>query len=156
MNVTAGSPRGSGHWRAFDIDLIAFKEGDAFRLDLKYWEPDTNEKVEKLRKSGAVSIKSLNKIQTRRGKSPKAETYVDEKDGYALVVKAGSNITKFGELSVEGDYIEKSVYDEMESSRLQKGDVLLASTGTGTLGKACVYDSKWPAVADTSRTGMSP
>ena len=24
----------------------------------------------------------------------------------------------------------------------------MASTGTGTLGKACVYDSKWPAIAD--------
>lgn len=27
-------------------------------------------------------------------------------------------------------------------------DVLLASTGTGTLGKACVYNSSLPAVAD--------
>jgi type I restriction enzyme M protein len=149
MSVEAGSPRGSGDWRAFDVDSLAFKEGDAFRLDLKYWEPETNKKVEKLRKSGAASIKGLNKIQTRRGKSPKAEMYVDDKDGYALVVKAGSNITKFGELLVEGDYIEKAVYDDMEQQfHLQKGDVLLASTGTGTLGKACVYDSKWPAIAD--------
>jgi type I restriction enzyme M protein len=49
---------------------------------------------------------------------------------------------------VEGDYIEKAIYDEMEAVHLQKGDVLLASTGTGTLGKACVYNSKWPAIAD--------
>lgn len=148
MDVAAGSPRSSEGWRAFDVNALAFKEGDAFRLDLKYWEPETNEKVEKLRKSGAASIQSLNKIETKRGKSPKAETYVDDKDGYALVVKAGSNITKFGELLVDGDFIEKAIYDDMEASRLQKGDVLLASTGTGTLGKACVYDSKWPAIAD--------
>ncbi|MGQ0742049.1 MAG: hypothetical protein ACT4OG_07110 [Alphaproteobacteria bacterium] len=90
----------------------------------------------------------MNKIETRRGKSPKAETYVDEKDGFALVVKAGSNITKFGELLVEGDFIEKAIYDEMEPFHLKKGDVLIASTGTGTLGKACVYDSNWPAMAD--------
>ncbi len=35
------------------------------------------------RKSETPRVKSLNKIETRRGKSPKAETYVDEKDGYA-------------------------------------------------------------------------
>lgn len=152
MNTSAGSPRSSSDWHAFDVDSQRFKEGDAFRLDLKYWEPDTCNKIETLAKSGAASIKGLNTIQTRRGKSPKAETYVDEKDGYALVVKAGSNITKFGDLLLEGDYIEKAVYDEMGAVHLQKGDVLLASTGTGTLGKACVYDSKWPAIADSHVT----
>lgn len=64
------------------------------------------------------------------------------------MVKAGSNISKFGELLVEGDFIEKAVFDEMETHHLQQGDVLLSSTGTGTLGKACVYESKWPAVPD--------
>ena len=123
-------------------------EDGTFRLDLKYWDPQGCKAVETLRKVGASSIKSLNTISTRRGKSPKAETYVDEKDGYALVVKAGSNITKFGELLVEGDFIEKAVYDDMSAFHLKKDDVLLASTGTGTMGKACVYDSQWPAVAD--------
>jgi type I restriction enzyme M protein len=36
----------------------------------------------------------------------------------------------------------------MKSLHIQKGDVLLSSTGTGTMGKACVYDSEWPAVPD--------
>jgi type I restriction enzyme M protein len=152
MDVAKGSPRDATGWRAFDVDSFAFKEGDAFRLDLKYWEPETNTKVGRLRQSGAASIKSLNKIQTRRGRSPKAETYVDVKDGYALVVKAGSNITKFGGLLAEGDYIEKAVFDDMEPFHLQEGDVLLASTGSGTLGKACVYDLKLPAIPDTHVT----
>jgi type I restriction enzyme M protein len=148
LNPGLTSPRSGDSWRAFGVETAKFKEGCAFRLDLKFWEPETREKVKKLRKDGAVPIKTLNKIETRRGKSQKAESYVDEKDGYALVVKAGSNITKFGELLVEGDFIEKSVYDDMKAFHLTKGDVLVASTGTGTLGKACVYDSKWPAVAD--------
>jgi type I restriction enzyme M protein len=84
--------------------------------------------------------------------------YVDETDGYALVVKAGSNISKFGELvTTDADYIEKSLYDEyLEKSVAQKknfnliefGDILLSSTGDGTLGKCCVYRSEKPAVAD--------
>jgi len=148
LDTAVGSPRSGQHWRAFDVSTDDIKEGDIFRLDLKYWEPETLEKVEKLRASGAVAIKALNKTETKRGRSPPAESYVDEKDGYALVVKAGSNITKFGELLVEGDFIEKAIYDEMEPFHLQQNDVLLASTGTGTLGKACVYDTHWPAVAD--------
>lgn len=148
FNTADGSPRGVGSWRAFEVDSIRFKENGSFRLDLKFWHPDTCENVEHLLDAGAASIGQINKIRTRRGKSPKTEAYVDEKDGYALVVKAGSNITKFGELLVEGDFIEKSVYDDMKPFHLQQGDVLLASTGTGTLGKACVYDSHWPAIPD--------
>lgn len=148
LNSGAGSPRSGKNWRAFEVEVGKFEEGGAFRLDLKFWEPDTCAKVRKQQEGGAVSIKTLNQIPTRRGKSPKAEAYVDEKDGYALVVKAGSNITKFGGLLVDGDFIEKAVYDDMKAFHLRKGDVLIASTGTGTLGKACVYDSKWPAVAD--------
>jgi type I restriction enzyme M protein len=156
LNQKAGSPRAGDCWRSFEVDAADIIQDGAFRLDLKYWEPDTRQKIAMLEQDGATSIKELNRIETGRGKSPKADTYVDEKDGYALVVKAGSNITKFGELLVEGDFIEKAVYDEMETVHLQKGDVLLASTGTGTLGKACVYDSDWPAIADGHVTIIRP
>src|SRR6202011_6022019 len=75
--------------------------------------------------------------------------YVDEPDGFAAVIKAGSSINKFGEIEFEGDYIEKSVYEDMPTSAvIQLGDVLLASTGDGTLGKCGMYDSEKPAVAD--------
>lgn len=35
---------------------------------------------------------------------------------------------------------------------VNKGDVLLASTGDGTLGKACVFDREIPAIADSHVT----
>ncbi len=55
------------------------------------------------------------------------------------------------------DWIEKNIYDEylqraeeLNENRniVKNGDVLLASTGDGTLGKCCVYDKKFPAIAD--------
>src|SRR5690606_29934169 len=94
------------------------------------------------------TIAQLNLIDTNRGKSPAASAYVDEGDGYALVVKAGSNISRFGELVEGGDFIEKNVFDEMSDGQLRQGDVLLASTGDGTLGKCCVYRLDRPAIAD--------
>lgn len=84
---------------------------------------------------------------------------MDEKDGYALVVKAGSNISRFGEIVItsDSDWIEKSLYDEYvlkakdsgeNRNIIKKGDILLASTGDGTLGKCCVFDKDIPAIAD--------
>ena len=46
-------------------------------------------------------IEELNLIKTRRGKSPSADSYVDEIDGFALVVKAGSSISKLGTIIYE-------------------------------------------------------
>ena len=91
---------------------------------------------------GTKPIEKLNTIRTRRGKSPPVAEYVSALEGHALVVKAGSNITKDGKLSAAGgDYIELSLYQEYEKKDmiLMDGDILLSSTGDGTLGKCCVY-----------------
>ena len=71
------------------------------------------EQIKALRKEGNQTIQELNLITTSRGKSPTADSYVDMTDGYAIVIKAGSNISKFGTLNIDdADWIEKSVYDE--------------------------------------------
>ncbi|WP_137191218.1 N-6 DNA methylase [Stenotrophomonas rhizophila] len=149
MDVSLGARAGE-HWSAFDVDSIELTKDLRARFDLKYWAPEVKSRLKNLAASGASKIKSLNKVVTRRGKSPSAELYVDERDGYALVVKAGSNVSSHGLLQREGaDYIEKAVYDDLpDSCKLQLGDVLLSSTGDGTLGKACVYDLDMPAIAD--------
>ena len=135
-------------WRAFDVKFKDIKDDSSFRLDLKYWEPEVRKAMGALVSSGQPTIKTINTIKTRRGSSPKADDYVDEKDGYALVIKAGTNITKYGEVINVGDYIEKDVFDGMSAVHVIKGDILIASTGTGTLGKAGVYELDRPAIAD--------
>ena len=127
-------------------------------MDYKYWDVESRKRIEDLLAEGHPTLKDLNQIETSRGRSPSSDSYVDEDEGFAVVIKAGSNISRLGTLVLEGaDWIEKSAYDEYvekateEGSNLnliQKGDVLLASTGDGTLGKACVYDAEHLAVAD--------
>ena len=146
--VASGSKLRKGYqWRAFDVRAQEIQADPSIRLDYKYWEPEVRQRVELLKKRG-TSIKDLNLIETKRGDSPQADLYVDEEDGYALVVKAGTNISKLGNLVSGGDFIEKNVYEEMRKVHLKDGDVLLASTGEGTLGKCCVYRSTKPAIAD--------
>ncbi len=150
MRDHAVGPSREGYcWRAFDVSSRQIAQDTTWRIDLKYWEPDIRSKIQELIKRGGKSIGELNLIKTLRGKSPDADLYVDEPDGFAAVIKAGSSINKFGEIELEGDYIEKSVYEDMPGSAMvQKGDVLLASTGDGTLGKCGTYDLEKPAVAD--------
>ncbi len=149
MDISLGA-RGGDHWSAFDVDSSELTANQGVRFDLKYWEPGVRSRIAQLLSNGAKSIKSLNNIPTKRGKSPSAELYVDERDGYALVVKAGSNVSSHGLLLREGaDYIEKAVFDDLpDSCKIEPGDILLSSTGDGTLGKACVYDIDMPAIAD--------
>jgi type I restriction enzyme M protein len=149
LNTKSGSPRSGYRWTAFDVSTEEIAADTAYRLDLKYWQPEVRNRIAKLLATGAKTVKELNTIVTERGRSPSAESYVDEPDGFALVVKAGSNISKFGELIQAGDFIEKNLFDETPAKRhLQRGDVLVSSTGEGTLGKCTVYDSDRPAVAD--------
>ena len=138
-------------WKAFDVNVGEIWRDSSQRLDLKFWHPEQRKQIAALRKSGAPTLRDLALQPVRRGKSPNSELYVDERDGYALVIKSGTNISKLGTLVREGDdldYVEKNIYDEMSDAQVQDGDVLLSSTGDGTLGKCCVYRSAEPAIAD--------
>lgn len=142
--------------KKFKINIQKIIEDKTFRFDLKYWNPDITYLIKKISKSNAKTILDVNEVDTSRGKSPKAEDYVNKKDGFALVIKAGSNISKSGNLIIEGDYIEEDVFIETKDKLFQvfDGDILLSSTGEGTLGKCCVYRNKdennksKPAIAD--------
>jgi type I restriction enzyme M protein len=145
------------HWTAFEVPVQDIIAAPGLRLDYKYWEPGVRGRIAALVASprGAV-IGSVNTIKTGRGKSPPADRYVDEPDGYALVIKAGSNISRYGEVVFDGDFIEKNLFDEGNWCEVQKGDVVLASTGDGTLGKCAVYLSDRPAIADGHVTVIRP
>ena len=144
----AGASASAEYWRCFTRSSLEIVADATRRFDLKYWDADILKRLDALSKSGAQPVKALNKIKTKRGKSPSAALYVDEVDGYALVVKAGTNITKQGTVSVGGDFIEKSVFDELTTVHLQDGDILLSSTGDGTLGKCAVFRGAAPAIFD--------
>ncbi|GAA1971795.1 N-6 DNA methylase [Amycolatopsis minnesotensis] len=137
------------HWRAFKVSSADIRANGVKRLDFKYWDVRVREQIDEIRSRGGKTLLELNQIDTDRGKSPTAALYVDREDGYAQVVKAGSSITSYGEVVDSGDWIEKAVYDDLPGKcKLEVGDVLLSSTGDGTLGKSAVYDSTDPAVAD--------
>lgn len=137
------------HWVGFGVSVSEIVADGTRRLDYKYWHPEIRRETEGLR--NAKTIKSLNLIETKRGKSPNASEYVSEPEGHAFVLKSGSNISKAGMLIPSGDYIEEALFQEYVAKELvlHDGDVVLASTGDGTLGKCCVYrNSSRPAIPE--------
>ena len=158
LDVSELSHRKGYCWEAFDIKSTEITTDDSFRFDYKYWNTETRNKIDALYNKHKKTIKDINTINTSRGRSPAAENYVDERDGFAIVIKSGSNISKEGKIiTSDADWIEKSIYDEYielanESKNninlINKGDVLLSSTGDGTLGKAAVFDLDIRAIAD--------
>lgn len=154
FDSSLGGHRTGYNWEAFDIDSSIIIADEGCRFDYKYWNSDTRNKIKNVHLNGGLLISDLNLKETTRGKSPAAENYVDEKDGYAIVIKSGSSVSKQGAIiTLDADWIEKSVYDEFLSQPqkrniIEKYDVLLSSTGDGTLGKCSVYDLDYPAIAD--------
>lgn len=151
MRMANGSGSNNG-FRWYNQSSLAIASDATNRFDFKYWEPELIAKIETLEASDTKSIKDINTIKTRRGKSPNSSMYVDEVDGYALVIKAGTNISKQGTVIIGGDFIEKNVYDDLSKAHVCDGDVLLSSTGDGTLGKCAVYRGSLPAVIDSHVT----
>ena len=144
------------NWDGFIANSIKLNEDINHRFDFKFWELKTiNTILEIQKRVDFKSISELNQIETKRGKSPSSSDYVSESEGFALVVKAGSNISKTGKLLTSGDYIEEAIYlaFKEKGQALIEGDILLSSTGDGTLGKCTVYrnDNK-PAIADSHVT----
>lgn len=99
------------------------RDDKASRFDVKYWRPGVTNAMKEIVSVGGKTIKELNTIPTARGTSPSADSYVDAADGYALVIKSGSNISRYGELIVDGDYIEKSLFDEYVEKHIRKAAI---------------------------------
>jgi type I restriction enzyme M protein len=152
MRTSKPRARQAPDWSSFVVPSSEIARDATVRFDLKYWDPVVRRQLVATRRAGAVALGDLNTTQTQRGKSPSADLYVDQADGYARVLKAGSSITPFGEIAPivpETDFLERDEYEKLpDSCGVQRWDVLISSTGTGTLGKAAVYESKEPAIAD--------
>lgn len=167
-SVTASAlPKTSIHagysWCGFQVSSNSISKDSTFRFDYRYWNPEVKARIDALSlAAGSTTINKINQIPTKRGKSPSASDYVSQVDGYALVVKAGSNISKKGILITKGDYIEEPLFIDAQNKgyALEDGDILLASTGDGTLGKCAVYrnnDAKGlalPAIPDGHVTAI--
>ena len=133
-------------FRSYPLDIADVVAFDDTRLDFKYYDPDILELIERLKGAGAKRLDQHVRESIHRGKSPSKAEYNVDADSDIRVIKAG-NIGRVG-LTGQFDSINEGVYLRLAGAQIHEGDVLLASTGEGTLGKAAVYDDDASAIAD--------
>ena len=136
-----------GVFRSYPLEIADVVALDDTRFDFKYYDPDALGLIKQLEDAGAKSLEQLTSVSIHRGKSPSKSEYNVGLDSDIKVVKAG-NIGRVG-FAREFDLINEHVYARLASARISENDVLLASTGEGTLGKAIVYDADVRAIADS-------
>jgi len=143
-----------GVFQSYPLSLMDILAEEDARLDFKYYNPDTIALIENLETAGALPLAEIVVEDAQRGKSPAVSEYDPDKAGEVIVVKAG-NIGHTG-LTGEFDTVDRLVYERLKSAQVRRNDVLLASTGEGTLGKIAVYDRDQDAIADGHVTIIRP
>ena len=135
-----------GVFQSYPLNLADVVALDDTRLDFKYYDPNTLELIKHLEGAGAKTFGQLVVEPIHRGKSPSSAEYNAGADSDIRVVKAGN----IGRVGFQGDYdlINETVYNRLAGAHIVENDVLLASTGDGTLGKATTYNTAESAIAD--------
>jgi len=126
----------------FAVSIDEIENNFKFRMDARYNNPKTVAFINRLKKSKAVPLKKILLEDIYRGRTPKYE-----EDGVPVIKVR--NITPYG-LDWNTDFVSEDFYKRLEISGkiAQKGDVLIASTGVGSLGKICYFDKDTSCAID--------
>jgi restriction endonuclease S subunit len=110
--------------------------------DTRYFHPKYIELLKKINSSGfqVVDLKEICLEPIRRGRTPEYS-------------EKGIPVIKVANLKnerIEGvdSFVSEEFYDRNPLARIGSGDILIASTGVGSVGKVDIYESKGKAVAD--------
>lgn len=98
------------------------------RLDAKYFRPSFIDDETRVKNKDHVTL-GEDASHIRRGKQP------DYNESGDIPVLRTVNVRENGFNSIRQDYVTKSFHSENERGQVKKHDVLLASTGAGSLGR---------------------
>jgi len=111
------------------------------RLDAEYYQPEYLDLSGQLRKMKSILLKDYS-VKINRGKQP-----IYSGNGNVLALKSvyirDSFIDDLGD-----EFVDENYYNKNSKSQIKKFDVLLNSTGVGTLGRSSYYYLDKKAVAD--------
>jgi type I restriction enzyme M protein len=137
-------------FHSYPLDIHHIVAEEDVRLDFKYYDPAILDLIDNLINRGAKPLLDIVVEPIKRGKSPSKSDYNVNDADETIVVKAGN----IGRIAVVGelDTISQDVYERLTEAHIMRNDLLLASTGEGTLGKAAVFDEDKEAIADSHVT----
>lgn len=129
--------------RNFKTNLEELSRSEILRFSTRFHNPPTKKLMDLLNNIGTLQVKDVLLERIHRGASPKYNL-----DGNISVVKTGH--LKNGNIIIsEEEFVDQDYFNSSTRSQIKKGDVLIASTGKGSLGKIDLLNEKLDLVADS-------
>lgn len=124
---------------------------DSERLDVEFLDPRHRQLANHLKKVATAKgykVKSLSEVcNVSAGKT--ADKYVDE----GIPIIKLRNVTGNG-IDWDTDYVEEEFFEANEPFHIHKNDVLLTSTGEGTIGRVDIYEKEEASITDGHVTAL--
>lgn len=122
-------PRGC---RITTIDSASFSRSDMLRMSTRYNNKITKELMETLSRIPTIKLGAVVLVPVHRGCSPKYSV-----DGEIPVVKT-AHVTNGEVLVSDEEFVSYREFEINEKAQVQSGDLLIASTGKGSIGKVAL------------------
>lgn len=126
----------------YEVMLSGITRSQILRFSARYHDPNMTFLEDILTSKPYIRIGDIVKCNIRRGVQPKYDEVGD-----VVVIKTGQLKNGYIDLA-EAEFVSSSFHSTKEKAQISKFDVLIASTGKGSLGKADVYDLEEDAIAD--------
>jgi len=132
-----------GNQKTYKRSFANFDKAFLLRSSVKFQRPKYDYLEEILSRHRCVKLKTLCASPIHRGVQP-----VYSKDGEVCVIKTANLKNEFIDLT-EAQMVSQEFYElKKDLAEIKKGDVLIASTGVGSIGKVDIYELEDPAIAD--------
>lgn len=129
--------------RIFGENLLNLSKSVQLRSSLKFHHPKFDFGLEKIKEFKTVKLKQLLKEPVRRGVQPEYE-----EEGEIQVIKTTNLRNGYIDLS-EAEYVNNEFFNrKRKKAGIKYLDILIASTGTGSIGKVDIWESDDEALAD--------
>ena len=128
--------------RVFETDFVGLARSEILRFSTRYHNLPTKKLMEILDEIKTVKLANVLSETIHRGASPKYD-----ENGSIPVVKTGHLKSGYIEISQE-EFVEEKFYKSSTRSQIKNGDILIASTGKGFLGKIDLVETDEDLVAD--------
>jgi type I restriction enzyme S subunit len=127
----------------FRENLLNLSKSAQLRSSLKFHHPKLNFILEKIKEFKTVKFKQLLEEPIRRGVQPEYD-----ESGEIQVVKTANLRNGYIDLS-EAEYVNNEFFKiKRKKAGIKYLDILIASTGTGSIGKVDIWESNEEALAD--------
>jgi type I restriction enzyme S subunit len=127
----------------FEKTLLDLSKSVQLRSSFKFHHPKFDSILKKLKEFKTVKLKHLLKEPVKRGIQPEYD-----ENGKILVVKTVNLRNGYIDLS-EAEYVNSEFFEKKGKKAVIKYlDILIASTGTGSIGKVDIWESNEEALAD--------